>query len=83
MYLCQKANLWCKTVEGISGGNFSHMWNIVKLESGTYHLDITWSDGAGLPCSPEWNKYFMLTQEEILIDHEISDGTVASRTAIN
>ena len=83
LYLCQKANLWCETVDGVSGGNFAHMWNIVKLDSGTYYLDITWSDEKGLPGSPEWDRYFMLTQDEILVDHEITDGKVATGTAID
>jgi hypothetical protein len=83
LYLCQKANLWCETVNGVSGGNMAHMWNIIKLDSGTYYLDITWCDEMGLPGSPEWSRYFMLTQDEILIDHEITDGTVATGMAIN
>ncbi len=82
LYLCQKANLWCKTVEGRSSGNASHMWNIVKLDSGTYYLDITWSDEFGLPGSRGWNSCFMLTQEELLMDHEITDGTVATGTSL-
>lgn len=83
LYLCQKANLWCETVDGVAGGNFSHTWNIVKLDSGTYFIDLTWSDEAGLPGSPEWDQYFMLTQDEILLDHVITDGKVATGTAIN
>ncbi|MGI6091171.1 MAG: transglutaminase domain-containing protein [Saccharofermentanales bacterium] len=83
LYLCQKANLWCETVEGVAGDNIGHMWNIVKLDSGTYFIDITWSDELGLPGSAEWNKYFMLTQDEILFDHVITDGKVATGTAIN
>ena len=83
MYLCQKANLWCETVDGVAGDNAAHMWNIVKLDSGTYFVDITWCDTLGLPGSPEWSNYFMLTQDEILVDHEITDGKVATGTAIN
>lgn len=83
MYLCQKANLWCETVDGVGGDNFAHMWNIVKLDSGTYHVDITWSEETGSPGSREWDSYFMLTQDEILVDHEITDGKVATGTAIN
>jgi len=83
LYLCQKANLWCETVDGIAGENDAHAWNIVKLNSGTYFIDITWCDEAGLPGTPEWNNYFMLTQDEILVDHEITDGKVATGTAIN
>lgn len=68
-------------MDGISGRNMSHAWNLVKLDSGTYYLNITWSDGASRPGSPGWHDYFMLTQEQILLDHEITDGTVASGTA--
>lgn len=80
MYLCRKANLWCVTVDGVAGENDSHMWNLVKLDSGTYHIDVTWCDELGFPDSPEWESYFMLTQNEILKDHEITDGTVATGT---
>ena len=48
-----------------------------------FYIDITWSDEKGLSGSPEWCSYFMLTQDEILIDHEITDGKVATGTAID
>lgn len=77
-YLCRKANLWCTQVSGISQ-NVSHAWNLVKLESGTYHVDVTWADAdANAPLDPSWQSYFMLTQDEILMDHEIEDETVAT-----
>jgi len=44
-------------------------------------MSHAWSDGASRPGSPGWHDYFMLTQEQILLDHEITDGTVASGTA--
>lgn len=79
-YLCRKANLWCTQVSGISG-DISHVWNLVKLESGTYHVDVTWADSDGVvPLSPEWHINFMMTQDEILWDREIVDGTVATGT---
>lgn len=82
-YLCKKANLWCKTVSGESR-NVSHAWNLVRLESGTYHVDVTWSDGYDIPPDGlDWFDYFMLTQDEILIDHDIEDGTVATGTHID
>lgn len=81
-YLCQKANLWCKQVSGISHEE-AHAWNLVKLESGTYHVDITWADDdQNITLSDDWQKYFMLTQSEILTDHEIDDGTVATGTPL-
>lgn len=80
-YLCRMANLWCSVVSGESR-DVSHAWNLVKLGSGTYHVDITWSDDSGYyPSEPGWYSYFLLTQDEILLDHEITDGTVATGTA--
>ena len=79
-YLCRKANLWCTQVNGISQ-DISHVWNLVKLESGTYHIDVTWADADGVvPLSLEWHINFMMTQDEILWDREIIDGTVATGT---
>lgn len=81
-YLCKKADLWCKTVGGVSQGE-AHAWNLVKLESGTYHVDITWADSDwNAPLDDGWHRYFMLTQEQILSDHEIDDGTVATGTPL-
>jgi hypothetical protein len=82
MVLCRKANLWCEYADGESAGN-AHVWNLVKLDTGTYHIDITWADEKGLPGSAEWERYFMLTQEEILTDHEVYDGITATGTLIN
>ena len=77
-YLCRKANLWCKQVSGVSQG-VSHAWNLVKLKGGTYHVDVTWADSdLNLTLDEGWQRYFMLTQTEILEDHEIDDGTVAT-----
>lgn len=81
-YLCKKSNLWCRQVSGISQG-VSHAWNLVKLESGTYHVDVTWADSDfNLTLDDGWQRYFMLTQEEILEDHEIDDGTTATGTPL-
>lgn len=71
MALCERADLWCVTVSGVAGENESHMWNMVKLDAGNYHVDVTWSDELGTPTSKEWLGYFMLTEEEISVDHII------------
>lgn len=82
-YLCERADLYCTRTIGINLGGQLHMWNIVKLESGTYHVDVTWADNSGhKPCKPLWQRYFMLTQEACLEDHIISDGAVATGTEI-
>ena len=82
-YLCKKANLWCKHIVGISRET-AHSWNLVKLESGTYHVDVTWADSDMNEILDEgWHYYFMITQDEILSrDHEIIDDTVATGTPL-
>jgi hypothetical protein len=79
--LCKKANLWCEYADGEFEGT-AHVWNLVKLDTGTYHIDITWADEKGLPGSAEWERYFMLTQDEILIDHEVYSNTTATGTTV-
>jgi hypothetical protein len=61
----------------------STMAPLIEEDAITFIIDITWSDELGLPASPGWSSYFMLTQDEILVDHEITDGKVATGTAIN
>ncbi len=33
----------CKMVSGTAGGE-SHAWNLVEMEDGWYHVDVTWDD---------------------------------------
>lgn len=48
-----------------------HAWNIVRIDSEYYHVDVTWDDqGQKL-----YHAYFNLTDTEIVYDHEI-DPTV-------
>lgn len=80
VYLCKKANLYCKMVSGSSRGE-GHAWNLVRLSTGTYHVDVTWSDTSGAKlASKDWYNYFMMTQAEVCYDHEIdeADGTFAT-----
>ncbi|MDR3311126.1 MAG: hypothetical protein LBS90_07245 [Oscillospiraceae bacterium] len=77
-YLCREADLWCLTVDGSSrGANGEHMWNLVTLAAGTYYVDVTWSDDDPVG-KTRWNRYFMVTQAVILIDHVIYGGVVAT-----
>ena len=78
-YLCERANLWCEVVEGCNLEYVSHAWNLVQLDSGTYHIDVTWfddSENSGTFIADP--SYFMLTQNEILRDHIIMGDTVAT-----
>ncbi|MBR5659413.1 MAG: hypothetical protein IKX10_08490 [Lachnospiraceae bacterium] len=70
-YLCRKANLYCDTVTGVAGDSEGHMWNVVKQPDGTYYVDVTWCDTLAIdPEAPEWMSYFMLTEEQISVDHK-------------
>lgn len=40
-----------------------HVWNMVRIENGWYHVDTTW-DSNGKGAKGDWT-YFMLTSEEI------------------
>ncbi len=62
-FLCEKANLYCKIVSGDCTGT-SHAWNLVKLDSGTYYVDVTWSDETLEPGRGDWLEYFMFTEEK-------------------
>ncbi|MDR2714434.1 MAG: hypothetical protein LBB42_02760 [Coriobacteriales bacterium] len=81
-YLCKEAGLWCSVIEGTviaADDNDHHVWNLVQLDTGTYFIDVTWSD-AGDPSlgSDEWMRYFMMDQATASIDHDPDDGTVAA-----
>jgi len=41
--LLMMAGIESKIVNGTSGGE-SHAWNLVKMEDGWYHVDVTWDD---------------------------------------
>lgn len=71
-YLCSKANLYCEVIEGESRGEH-HAWNLVKLPSGTYYIDLAWADQAGEPESAEWMAYFMMNHDQILQEYELWD----------
>ena len=74
--LCREANLWCAERHGIPEGG-GHVWNVVKLDSGIYHVDVTWCDAAE-PYRPRWYKYFMKSEEVFAKDHGLREGIVAT-----
>ena len=55
------------------GGFESHMWNIVKINSEYYHLDVTWDDPVTLGKEEKSDPiytYFNITDEEIQKTHQ-------------
>ena len=53
----------------ISSENMNHAWNLVKLDGKWYHLDITWDDPIPDVKGRIRYSYFLLTDEEMGIDH--------------
>ncbi|MBR5273374.1 MAG: hypothetical protein IKU25_08315 [Clostridia bacterium] len=66
-------------------GQFAnHMWNIVELDSGDYHLDATWNDPrTESNFEAVWHTYFNLSDEEIMRDHSFELETNCSTVKEN
>lgn len=45
LLLCKEADLWCAYRHGLPKGT-GHVWNMIKLDSGIYNVDVTWCDNA-------------------------------------
>lgn len=58
-----------------TAGDIAHVWLLVNVEGGWYHLDVTWDDPAlSEPSSVIQRAYLNLTDEMIMADHEICGG---------
>ena len=69
--LCREADLWCAYRNGQPRGE-GHAWNMVKLESGIYNVDVTWCDVTDAYRS-RWYDNFMKSDEEFA-DHSFTSG---------
>ena len=68
--LLDRAGVGCRMVTGTSRG-IGHAWNIVEIDGGFYHLDITWDDPVMADGSSVLkHHYFNLTGKEIAVDHQ-------------
>ena len=65
--LCREAGLWCAYRDGLPEGA-GHTWNMVKLDSGIYNVDVTWCDGKGSPCERRWYNCFMKSDADFEAD---------------
>ena len=69
--LLHKANIPCTVVTGNSKENGeSHMWNLVKINGNTYHLDSTWNDTQ----NGNLHTYFNLTTKQLSYTHIIDEN---------
>lgn len=78
-YLCEKADLYCRAIEGTANWNDGeHGWNLAMLPEGSYYMDITWCDQYGPIGSVEWREMFMVTEYRMRGDHGNWDGGPAT-----
>lgn len=56
------------TGQSISSGE-EHMWNLVRINGQTYHLDVTWDDSDTIIR----HNYFNQTDERIRLSHRLDD----------
>lgn len=71
--LCDKIEIPCGLVYGWSHGE-GHMWNLINLGDGWYHLDVTWDDDEQNGVLS--HRYFNVTKFDITFqsEHIIADG---------
>jgi len=73
--LCNIYSIKCIVVfgEAVEDGNFkgemNHAWNVVKVENGSYHVDVTWDNIFEQPKRYISYDYFNVTTDDILRDH--------------
>ncbi len=62
-----------------NGVSIGHAWNIAKLDGVYGHIDVTWDDfepqrSAGPDVNIPLHVYFMLSDDEIALDHTVANG---------
>ena len=77
-YLCEYFGLDCWLVFGDAKGivyeddtpswGLGHAWNIVKIDDGYYHVDVTWDDPVGADILRY--DYFLVSDDTIAVDHK-------------
>lgn len=72
MYMAQSMGYECVCVAGVSGGG-PHMWNMVRIGSLWYHVDVTWDDPVSNSGPMLRYDYFMVSDGTIRADHTIDN----------
>lgn len=70
------------TTQTESGEVQGHAWNIVKIDGNYYHLDSTWDDSAE-DSAPNRYAYFNITDEEIMVTHNVEERFLGRCQASN
>lgn len=72
--LLDRVGIKSHAVHGTADG-LPHVWLLVNVEGGWYHLDVTWDDPVlSEPSANIQHAYLNLTDEMIKADHSISGG---------
>lgn len=66
-YLMMALDIPCYYCAGDAGG--SHAWNIIGLDEGYYHVDLSWDDPVDNPDGSYYYSYYNLTDAEMQEDH--------------
>ena len=79
LLLCREADLWCAYRFGMPKGT-GHIWNMIKLDTGIYNLDVTWCDVYETG-SKKWFYYFIKSDSAFVTDgHNANDGVKGTGT---
>jgi hypothetical protein len=83
--LCKEADLWVSYRHGLpldsDGEPAGHQWNMVKLNTGIYNVDVTWCDGSDYYDAYRYGWYdcFVKTDADFIKDgHEAYNDRVVS-----
>jgi hypothetical protein len=69
-YLLEQIGIESRVVAGVAGGG-DHAWNLIKLGSSWYHVDVTWNDPTADRFGKVSHKYFLMSDEAMLAnDHK-------------
>lgn len=80
--LCNEFGLKCIVVlgkankEGDFSGDDYHAWNLVKVGTESYHVDVTWDNLYDTDIRHISYDYFNVTTQEILLDHRPLDDNL-------
>lgn len=83
-YLCRCADLDCRRVRNAYNDENMHFWDIVTLETGTYYVDVTWSDGSvDVFTERGWITWFMFPADHYHVADDGSSTTGAPFSRVN
>ena len=87
-YLMHEAGIWCTLVTGSTVDGIGHAWNMVKIEGGYYHVDVTWGDSfyqvvseSSVTKLPSINYDYLCTTTQDLMAQHIIDAPIAMPVA--